>query len=71
MELGIKCHQEILQQIQQDFDTSFHLISLLRPDGLYVDELITLFCQELPLAAMAQDPQQNQALEQNFRHTSS
>ncbi len=54
--LSLDYSRRTYEQIASDFEGSYQLIDLLLPDGLFVDEIIALFEQQLPLAEMSTGP---------------
>lgn len=54
--LGFDYSRQAYEQIESNPERNYHLIDTLLPDGLFVDEIITLFGQWLPLAEMATGP---------------
>lgn len=68
--LGLDYAKAVFDKITEDFEKSYHLIDLLMPDGIYLDELIALFGSRLPLKEMATGPADEMGLGQEWKQFS-
>lgn len=66
--LGLDYAPIVYGRIMEDFRHSYQLIRLLLPDKLYVDELIALFSDKLPLKEMACGPANEMGLGEEWEN---
>ena len=55
--MGLDFAPQAMAALRRDWQESYDLIDLLLPDKLYVDEIIELFSEKLPLEEMASGPE--------------
>lgn len=67
-QLGIDYADKAFQEIQNDFYEQYDLAPLLLEDGLYVDETIKLFEQNLPIDSMNGIPDDELGLAPEFKN---
>lgn len=65
--LGIDCDSDIMNAIRNDFDTNYYLCGYLFEKGIFVDELIKIFEDELPLMEIATGPSDSLGLGSGYK----
>lgn len=65
--LGLNYADQVMKRIREDFDNSYQLISLLMPNEFYVQELLELFAEKLPLEQMAVGPAKELGIGKEWR----
>lgn len=66
MQLKIEYKTELFASLKRDFNAHFGSVRYLMQDEAYVDDVILLFTERLPLAQMATGPQNEMGLGQEF-----
>lgn len=64
--LGLDYGDRAMAALRRDWRTKYDMIDLLLPEKLYVDEIIALFEEELPLEDMASGPENEMGNDERF-----